>query len=67
MYIKARTVGDSEKAFLTNQDKTGNILEKLRRRAEQVGYGSLVCEIQVHEGQIRQVDITTVRERMRAD
>ncbi len=67
MYIKARTVGNSEKAFLTNQDKTGNILEKLRRRAEQVGYGSLVCEIQVHEGQIRQVDITTVRERMRAD
>jgi hypothetical protein len=67
MYIKARTVGESQKAFSKNQDRTGSILEKLRRRAEQVGYGSLVCEIQVHDGQIRQVDITTVTERMRAD
>jgi len=44
-----------------------NIWKKLKRKAEQVGYGSLICEIQVHQGEIRQVDITTVKERMRAD
>jgi len=67
MYVKTRTVGNSEKAYLTNQDKSRNILEKLRRRAEQIGYGALTCEIQVHEGQIKQVDIIAVKERMRAD
>jgi len=57
-----------EKAILQDQDKSvDNIWEKLKRRAEQVGYGSLICEIQVHQGQIRQVDITTIKERMRAD
>jgi hypothetical protein len=67
MYVGTRTVEGSGKAVSAKQDKTGNILEKLRHRAEQIGYGSLICEIQVHDGQIRQVDITTVKERMRAD
>ncbi len=67
MYIRARTAGNSETALLANQDKSSNLLEKLRQRAEQIGYGCLVCEIQVHQGQIKQVDITTVKERMRAD
>ncbi len=68
MDVKTRTVGNSEKAYLTNQqDKSRNILEKLRCRAEQIGYGALTCEIQVHEGQIKQVDIIAVKERMRAD
>ena len=58
----------SDKSVLPNQNKSvNNIWEKLKRRAEQVGYGTLICEIQVHQGQIRQVDITTVKERMRAD
>ncbi len=57
-----------EKTFLPSQNNSvDNIWEKLKRRAEQMGYGSLICEIQVHQGQIRQVDITTVKERMRAD
>lgn len=67
MYVRTGMVEGSEKALSAKQDKTSNILEKLRHRAEQIGYGSLICEIQVHEGQIRQVDITTVKERMRAD
>ena len=57
-----------EKTVSANQDKyTNGVLEKLKQRAEQVGYGSLICEIQVHQGKIRQVDITMVKERMRAD
>lgn len=67
MYVKARIAENCEQALLGNQDKASAILEKLRRRAEQVGYGCLVCEIQVHQGQIRQVDITAIKERMRAD
>jgi hypothetical protein len=67
MYVKARMAESSEQALLANQDKTSTILEKLRHRAEQVGFGSLVCEIQVHQGQIKQVDITAIKERMRAD
>jgi len=43
------------------------IWEKLERRAAQIDYGSLVCELQVHEGQVRQIDITVVKERIRAD
>ncbi len=58
----------SKKAILPNQNKSvDNIWEKLKRRAEQVDYGSFVCEMIVHEGQIRQVDVTSVKERMRAD
>jgi hypothetical protein len=57
-----------ENSILLSQNKSiDNIWEKLKRRAEQVGYGTLICEIQVHQGQIRQVDITTVKERVRAD
>ena len=57
-----------EKTTLSDPNKSAdNIWEKLKLRAEQVGYGTLICEIQVHQGQIRQVDITTVKERMRAD
>jgi len=67
MYVKARMAESSEQALLTNHDKSGTILEKLRHRAEQVGFGCLVCEIQVHQGQIKQVDITAIKERMRAD
>jgi hypothetical protein len=67
MYVRTRTVESADKGLLASHDKSSNILEKLRRRAEQIGYGCLICEIQVHEGQIKQVDITTVKERMRAD
>ena len=67
MYVKARIAENSEKPFLANEEKSRTILEKLRHRAEQVGYGCLVCEIQVHQGQIKQVDITAIKERMRAD
>ena len=67
MYVKARMAEGCEQALLTNHDKSSTILEKLRHRAEQVGFGCLVCEIQVHQGQIKQVDITAIKERMRAD
>jgi hypothetical protein len=67
MYANTRTASACEKGILADQDKTSRILEKLRRRAEQIGYGCVICEIQVHDGQIRQVDITTVKERMRGD
>lgn len=59
---------DSVKSILTTQNKSvDNIWEKLKRRAEQIEYGSILCEIQVHAGKIKQVDITTIKERMRAD
>jgi hypothetical protein len=44
-----------------------DILEKLKQRAEKVGYGSLICELKVHQGRISQVEITSIKERMRAD
>lgn len=56
------------KSSSTDQDKaTDAILDKLKQRVKRVGYGSLICEIHVHQGKIKQVDITTVKERMRAD
>ncbi len=59
---------DSRKSVLARQDTSADgIWEKLKHRAEQIDYGSIICEIQVHGGKIRQVDITTVKERMRAD
>ena len=67
MYVKARIAESCDKTLLANEEKSRTILEKLRHRAEQVGYGCLVCEIQVHQGQIKQVDITAIKERMRAD
>ena len=48
-------------------DEADIIWRKLKERAEQVSYGTLVCEMQVHQGRIRQVDVTVVKERMRAD
>ena len=66
MYTKARTL-EREDGVVAKQDRTGRILEKLRQRAEQIGYGCLVCEVQIHDGQIRQVDVTTAKERMRGD
>ena len=56
------------KTISTSQNKAADgILEKLRQRVEQIEYGSLICEIQVHQGRIKQIDITAVKERMRAD
>ena len=49
------------------ENRTKQILDKLRERAEQIGYGTVVCELQVHQGKIKQVEITTIKERMRAD
>ncbi len=44
-----------------------DILEKLKQRAEKIGYGSLICELKVHQGRISQVEITAITEKMRAD
>ena len=55
-----------KKSALSHRQKSPDgIWEKLKRRAEQIDYGSIICEMQVHEGKIRQVDITTVKERIR--
>ncbi len=48
----------------TREDR---ILEKLKDRVKQVGYGSLVCELQIHQGQISQIEITSIKARMRID
>ena len=59
---------NSEKTILPNNNNSvDNIWEKLKHRAEQIDYGSFICEIQVHGGKIRQVDVTAVKDRMRAD
>lgn len=50
-----------------NFDPADRIWEKLKYRAEELNYGTLACELQVHGGQIRQVDITIVKEKFRAD
>ena len=55
-----------KKYALPRREKSSDgIWEKLKHRAEQVDYGSIICEMQVHEGKIRQVDITSVKERIR--
>ena len=58
-----------QKITVTNHeiDRSDLILGKLKRRAEQIGYGALICEIQIHQGHIKQIEITATRERMRAD
>jgi hypothetical protein len=61
--IKFSTQSVLQKQF----EPVDTIWEKLKCRAEQLDYGSLSCELQVHGGQIRQVDITVVKERFRAD
>ena len=43
------------------------ILEKLKDRVKRIGYGSLVCELQIHQGQISQIEVTAIREKMRID
>lgn len=48
----------------TREDK---ILQKLKDRVKQIGFGSLVCELQIHQGKISQIEITGIREKMRVD
>jgi len=33
-------------------DKQEKILEELKRRAEEIKYGSVICEFKIHEGKI---------------
>ena len=61
-------VHHSKQSILPNHDKSvDNIWEKLKRRAGQLDYGSLLCEVQVHKGQIRQIEVTVIKEKIRAD
>ena len=58
----------AKQSVLPDHIKTrDNIWEKLKCRAEKLEYGSLVCEVYVHGGEIRQIDVTVVKERLRAD
>ncbi len=57
---------EDARSSLRDNHKT-DILEKLRQRAAAIGYGSLTCELQIHQGQIKQVEITGIKEKLRAD
>ncbi len=46
-------------------NREDKILIKLKERVKEIGFGSLVCELQVHQGQISQIEITAIKERMR--
>ncbi len=44
-----------------------DILEKLKQRVAEIGYGSLICEVQIHQGQIKQIEISAIKEKLRTD
>jgi len=48
-------------------DNIDVIWAKLKEEAERLGYGSLHCSFQVHQGRIVQADVDTVIKRFRAD
>jgi hypothetical protein len=57
-----------KKKVLTNGDEGKySLWLKLEAKAEQLQFGVICCEMQVHEGKIKQLDITDTRERFRAD
>ena len=48
-------------------DNVDIIWVKLKEEAERLGYGSLHCSFQVHQGRIVQADVDTIVKRFRAD
>lgn len=59
---------NSPKKDLTEGGKVVNtIWQRLQEKATEIGYGSFTCEMQIHDGIIKQVDITETKERFRID
>jgi hypothetical protein len=57
-----------EKKVLTNGNQVAySIWQKVEAKAEKLGYGVICCEITVHDGKVKQLEITGVRERYRVD
>lgn len=61
---------NQEKKDLTDHDKSGNvdmIWQHLKDKAAAIRFGVIDCQLTVHDGQIRQLDITQTKERFRVD
>lgn len=56
-----------QRVLCSKNKRTDEVLEKLETRAEKVGFGSIVCELKIHHGEISQIDITSIREKVRGD
>ncbi len=67
MEISLNTLAAKNLPSSSRDNHRTGILEKLRQRAAEIGYGSLICELQIHQGQIKQVEITGIKEKLRAD
>ena len=63
----SRAIRLSEKSMPNHVEPVDRIWEKLKHRSEQIDYGTLCCEIMVHGGIIKQIDIIRTKERFRAD
>lgn len=57
----------SEKTLTNGQDSSYILWQRLQAKAAEIKYGSFICEMQVHDGIIKQVDITETKERFRID
>jgi hypothetical protein len=53
-----------EKA-LNGKPETGTVMDRLLARVADLGYGEIQCRLKVHDGQISQIDIEAVTERLR--
>ena len=57
----------AENVLTTADAKADNIWKKIKEKAEVLRYGSFVCSLTVHDGEIRQAEMSNLVERIRAD
>ena len=51
---------------LNGKSRQDTLVDRLLARAGELGYLELVCRIKVHDGQVSQIDIEGITERLRA-
>jgi hypothetical protein len=52
---------------LTPSQRSDKLLNRLKRRAEEIGFGRLSVEVVIHQGQITQLEIQRSTEILRAE
>jgi len=63
-------MNNSEKKDLTDHKESGNvdmIWQRLKEKATEIKYGSFTCEMHVHDGTIKQVDVTEIKAKFRIE
>jgi len=58
---------ENSKNILTADHPSAILLNRLVLRCEEIGYGELTCELKIHDGEIKQIDIVQTKERLRID